>query len=174
LDEELLLPSSLDERLVVAAVTRDGELARELLPQVIAEFQKNNGKNPQAVRGERTLKALAAMAEGKPADAIALLEPITFDGSFSEAVDAWTIAQMQMKNWPAAAKGLAFMTSEPQRQRLSASLAFAYASLARVQVELGQKDEARKSYQKFFDLWKDADPDVPLLVQAREEFSRLR
>ena len=47
-------------------------------------------------------------------------------------------------------------------------------SLARVQVELGQKDEARKSYQKFFDLWKDADPDVPLLIQAREEFVRLR
>ena len=173
LDEDLLLPGSLDERLVVAAILKDGELARQLLPPALVEFKKDNGTNPQAVRGEKTLQALAAMAEGKPAEAIALLEPITFDGSFSEAVDAWTIAQMQMKNWPAAAKGLAFMTSEPQRQRLSASLAFAYASLARVQVELGQTDEARKSYQKFFDLWKDADPDVPLLVQAREEFARL-
>ena len=47
------------------------------------------------------------------------------------------------------------------------------ATLARVQAELGQKEEARKSYQNFFDLWKDADPDVPLLVQAREEFAKL-
>ncbi len=100
----------------LAAILKDGELARELLPPAIAEFKKDNGTNPQAARGEKTLQALAAMAEGKPAEAIALLEPITFDGSFSEAVDAWTIAQMQMKNWPAALKGLEFMTSEKQRQ----------------------------------------------------------
>jgi len=173
LEEELLLPGSVAERLVVAAVTKDGALARELLPQAIAEFKKDNSKNPQALRGERALRALAEVADGKPAEAIALLEPVTFDAQSSEAVGIWTIAQMEMKNWPAAAKGLEIMTAEQPRQSLSARLAFAYASLARVQVELGQKDEARKSYQKFFDLWKDADPDVPLLVQAREEFSKL-
>ena len=173
LEEELLLPGSLDERLVVAAVTRDGALARELLPQAIAEFRKDNSKNPQAARAERALQALAEFAEGKPAEAIALLEPVTFDQQSSEAVSIWTIAQMQMKNWTAALKGLEFMTSEKQRQGLSAHAAFAYASLARVQMELGQKEDARKSYQKFFDLWKDADPDVPLLIQAREEFAKL-
>ena len=62
------------------------------------------------------------------------------------------------------------MTAEQPRQSLSARLAFAYASLARVQVELEQKEEARKSYQKLFDLWKDADPDLPLLIQARREY----
>ena len=172
-DEELLQPGSLDERLVVAAITKDGLLARELLPQALEESKKNNGKNPQAARAERALQALAELAEGKPAEAIALLEPVSFETQSSEAVSIWTIAQMQMKNWPSAARGLAVMTSEKQRQGLSATMAFAYASLARVQAELGQKEEARKSYQKFFDLWKDADPDVPLLIQAREEFARL-
>ena len=43
----------------------------------------------------------------------------------------------------------------------------------RTYAQLGQKEEARKSYQKFFDIWKDADPDVPLLLQAREEFAKL-
>ena len=38
---------------------------------------------------------------------------------------------------------------------------------------MGKTDEARKSYQKFFELFKDADPDLPLLVKAREEFSKL-
>ena len=170
LDEELLFPGSLDERLVLAAITRDGALARELLPQAIVEFQKDNGTNPQAARGEKVLQALAELAEGKPAEAIALLEPITFDGSYAEAVNIWTIAHMQMKNWPAALKGLQFMTAEQPRQGLSATTAFAQVSLARVQIELGQKEEARKSYQKFFDLWKDADPDVPLLIQARQEY----
>ena len=174
LEEELLLPGTLDERLVVAAVTGDGALARELLPQAIEEFKKDNSKNPQALRGERALQALAEVADGQPAEAIALLEPVSFDAQSSDAVGIWTIAQMQMKNWPAAAKGLAIMTGEKPGQNLSARLAFAYASLARVQVELGQKEEARKSYQKLFDLWKDADPDLPLLIQAREEFVRLR
>ena len=43
-----------------------------------------------------------------------------------------------------------------------------------MQAQLGQKDEARRSYQKFFEIWKDADPNLPLLVQAREEFAKLR
>ena len=38
---------------------------------------------------------------------------------------------------------------------------------------MGQKEEARKNYQKFFELWKDADPDLPLLIQARDEFAKL-
>ena len=171
-DEELLLPGTLDERLVVAAITRDGALARELLPQAIAEHKKNNSKNPQSARAERAMQALAELADGNPAEAIALLEPVTFDAQSTEAVSIWTIAQMQMKNWLAALKGLELMTSEKPRQGLSATTAFAYASMARVQMELGQKEEARKSYQKFFDLWRDADPDVPLLIQARDEFNK--
>ena len=45
--------------------------------------------------------------------------------------------------------------------------------LARAQAALGNRDEARRRYQAFFDFWKDADADIPLLLQAREEFSKL-
>ncbi len=45
--------------------------------------------------------------------------------------------------------------------------------LARTQAKMGQKDEARKNYEKFFEIFKDADPDLPLLVQARDEFAKL-
>jgi hypothetical protein len=34
-------------------------------------------------------------------------------------------------------------------------------------------DRARKAYETFFDLWKDADSDVPILIQARKEYARL-
>jgi len=36
----------------------------------------------------------------------------------------------------------------------------------------GQAD-ARAAYERFLKLWKDADADVPLLVQARREFDKL-
>jgi hypothetical protein len=38
----------------------------------------------------------------------------------------------------------------------------------------GDTSGARKSYQDFFALWKDADPDLPVLVQARKEYDTLR
>ena len=33
---------------------------------------------------------------------------------------------------------------------------------------------SRQAYQDFLALWSEADPDVPLLNQAREEYARLR
>jgi hypothetical protein len=33
---------------------------------------------------------------------------------------------------------------------------------------------SKTAYQDFFSLWKDADPDVPFLTQARAEYARLR
>lgn len=33
---------------------------------------------------------------------------------------------------------------------------------------------ARTAYQDFFALWKDADPDLPVLVQARKEYEQLK
>ena len=37
----------------------------------------------------------------------------------------------------------------------------------------GKTGEARREYQDFLALWKDADPDVPLLQQAKGEYARL-
>ena len=34
--------------------------------------------------------------------------------------------------------------------------------------------KARKAYQDFFTLWKDADPDIPILKQAQREYAGLR
>ncbi len=36
------------------------------------------------------------------------------------------------------------------------------------------KVKARTAYQDFFALWKDADPDVPVLLQAKSEYAKLR
>ena len=155
------------------APTRDGTAGRELLPQAIEQFRKDNGASPDAAAGERALRALAMLADGKPAEAIPLLEPVTFDDRHAEQVSVWTIAQLQSENWTPAIKGLTLMIGN-QRRGFDGTKAPAMVWLARAQVALGQRDEARKSYQAFFDFWKNADPDVPLLLQAHDEFGRLR
>lgn len=33
---------------------------------------------------------------------------------------------------------------------------------------------SRKAYQDFFALWKDADADLPALIEARKEYERLK
>jgi hypothetical protein len=37
----------------------------------------------------------------------------------------------------------------------------------------GESAAARKSYQDFLTLWKDADSDIPILKQAKAEYARL-
>jgi hypothetical protein len=38
----------------------------------------------------------------------------------------------------------------------------------------GDKDKARAAYQEFLTLWKDADPGVPILQQAKVEYAKLQ
>jgi tetratricopeptide (TPR) repeat protein len=45
--------------------------------------------------------------------------------------------------------------------------------LGRAYVIAGDTAKARAAYQDFFALWKDADPDVPLLKEAKAEYEHL-
>jgi len=38
----------------------------------------------------------------------------------------------------------------------------------------GDTSKAKAAYQDFFNLWKEADPDIPILKQARAEYAKLR
>jgi len=38
----------------------------------------------------------------------------------------------------------------------------------------GDKIKAKAAYQDFFTLWKDADRDIPILMQARAEYAGLQ
>jgi eukaryotic-like serine/threonine-protein kinase len=38
----------------------------------------------------------------------------------------------------------------------------------------GDTARARQAYQDFFALWKDADPDIPVLQDARREYEKLK
>jgi DNA-binding winged helix-turn-helix (wHTH) protein/tetratricopeptide (TPR) repeat protein len=47
--------------------------------------------------------------------------------------------------------------------------ALPHLGLARAYVQQGHKDKARAAYQDFLTLWKDADPDIPILRAAKAE-----
>lgn len=56
---------------------------------------------------------------------------------------------------------------------------FALGSLANLELGRayamsGETTKAARAYEDFFSLWKDADPDTPILREAKVEFARLK
>jgi serine/threonine protein kinase len=52
--------------------------------------------------------------------------------------------------------------------------ALAHLGLGRAYALQGDTAKARAAYQDFLTLWKDADPDVPILKQAKAEYANMR
>jgi hypothetical protein len=46
--------------------------------------------------------------------------------------------------------------------------------LARAYVVSGDTAKAKSAYQDFLALWRDADPDIPILQQAKAEYAKLQ
>jgi eukaryotic-like serine/threonine-protein kinase len=52
--------------------------------------------------------------------------------------------------------------------------ALAHLQIARAYTLQSDIAKAKAAYQGFFDIWKDADPDIPILKQAKAEYARLQ
>ena len=52
--------------------------------------------------------------------------------------------------------------------------ALAHLGLARAYEMSGDTAKAKTAYQDFFVLWKDADPDIPILKEAKAEYAKLQ
>ena len=51
--------------------------------------------------------------------------------------------------------------------------ALAHLQLARAFVSMGDKAKAKTAYQDFLTLWKGADPEIPVVAEAKKEYARL-
>jgi tetratricopeptide (TPR) repeat protein len=51
--------------------------------------------------------------------------------------------------------------------------ALAHLQLGRAYVMAGDTSKAKTAYQDFLTLWKDADPDIPILKEAKAEYAKL-
>ena len=49
----------------------------------------------------------------------------------------------------------------------------AHLQIGRAYAMSGDQAKARAAYQDFLTLWKDADPDIPILKQAKSEYAKL-
>ena len=52
--------------------------------------------------------------------------------------------------------------------------ALAHIQLGRAYALSGDTTKARAAYKDFLSLWKDADPDIPILEEAKAEYEKLQ
>jgi hypothetical protein len=53
-------------------------------------------------------------------------------------------------------------------------MALSRLGLARAYTQQGDQSRARIEYQNFLALWKDADPDIPILRDAKVEYEKIK
>ena len=149
---------------IIAELTRrsptDTVLNKILLPLVQARIALQRGDTPQAIQLLETTK---------PYEGYALFQISYLRGQ------AYLSAPVR--------EGLASGIAATEFQKIldrrgsqptSPIYVLAHLGLARAATMQGETAKARKAYQDFFALWKDADPDVAVLQEARREYEKLK
>ena len=135
-----------------------------------------------------TIRALVALKHSQPSKSIELLQTtISYEGGTPiEGGSEFFLGAGTL--YPAYVRGLAYLAT---RQGAEAAAEFqkildhrgivicdpigalAHLQLGRAYALLVDKSKANSVYQDFLTLWKDADPDIPILKQAKAEYANL-
>ncbi len=84
------------------------------------------------------------------------------------------LAYLQQKMGKEAAAEFQNIISRRGVDPVAVEHTLAHLGLARASVLMGDSATARKEYQDFLALWKDADQDLPILIQAKKEYEALK
>jgi ATP/maltotriose-dependent transcriptional regulator MalT len=128
-----------------------------------------------------SVRAELEISRGNPARAIVLLQE-TPPYEFGWKAQNWTNydrgrAYLELKRGKEAAAEFQKILDH-RGACLAGSLspvvyALSQVQLARALAISGDRAAAQTAYQTFFNLWRDADPDVPMLKQAKSEYAKL-
>src|SRR5260370_426786 len=128
-----------------------------------------------------TIRAAMKLHDHDPAAAVEILRPtIKYDladvESFNSVYPAYIrgLAYLEMGEGRLAAVEFQKLLDHPGRVGREVIGALARLQLARAQKIMGDEAAARKSYEDFLTLWKDADSDIPIYQQAKAQHARLR
>jgi len=75
---------------------------------------------------------------------------------------------------PAAVAEFQRIIDRPEFSPVSPFHTLAHVQQARAYVSSGDTAKAARAYDQFFAAWKNADADVPILIEAKAEYARLR
>jgi len=129
-----------------------------------------------------TVRAAIEIDRNNPAKAIEFLESALYESGQGSDVE------FGVMYYPAYVRGQAYLllhhgaeaavefhklVDHPSMLANNPLFVLAHLGLARALEMQGQRGGSRAAYQEFFNLWKDADPDIPILQQAKAEYAKL-
>jgi serine/threonine protein kinase/tetratricopeptide (TPR) repeat protein len=132
------------------------------------------------------LRALAELGRGKPADSVERLEitrqyelapnGLNFTNSYLGGLHSAYVrgeALVAEHRYPEASAEFQKILDHRGIAGTDPIGALAHLQLGKVFALSGDKAKAKAAYEAFLALWKDADPDVPILKRAKAEYARL-
>jgi len=143
---------------------------------LIAEISRSGVKDTVSMYYDLPmLRALMALKAHHPAEAIHELEPARIYQMRDFKVPTFRArAEVEAGMFDRAAEDYRLILANQGVDPTSPLYSLAHLRLARVLVLESKPDQARAEYEALFTAWKDADPQLPLLVQAKEEYARLK
>jgi hypothetical protein len=166
------------------ALAGDSREATQLATELDRQFPKNTILQLNYLP---TIRAAEQLWDGggriDPAKAIEMLAPVTpYElgiTALEEGLSLYPVyvrgqALLLARNGSAAATEFQKIIQHPGVVQNEPIGALAYLGLARAYALSHDSAQAHAAYQEFFALWKDADPDVPILKQARAEYAKLQ
>jgi eukaryotic-like serine/threonine-protein kinase len=179
-----IAPKSRDaQTLACLVLTRTGDLrrAKSLLDDLAAAHVSNTIVQSAWLP---TARAQASLVNQKPAQALDLLESakpyergqLIGNLSYSCMIPVYLRGEAYLATKQGAEALAEFQKLSNSRGIVGNCWSGALAILgqARAQALSGSTNAARNSYQQFFELWKTADADTPILKSARAEFAKLK
>ena len=131
--------------------------------------------------------ALAAGELEAAADAFSAAEPelkaFFSNGAPDRSIVSNSVLHRDRVAWVKKARGDLRGAIEQYRELLAPDIGSKWVAvlepryvleLARLDAKAGDTDAAKKEYERFLNLWKDADPDIPVLQEAKAEYAKLR
>jgi serine/threonine protein kinase/tetratricopeptide (TPR) repeat protein len=159
----------------VYAACGDTGRAQSLLEEAVRLYPKDT---PIVAVVGPLVKAQISRVHGKHDEAIQLLESLRgYDlGLLSGLSNNYLRGEVYLDQRRGNEASVEFQKIIDHRgvDPLSALHPLAHLGLARAAAISGDLGKSRIEYQNFFAAWKDADPDLPVLVQARKEYDQLK
>jgi predicted Zn-dependent protease len=131
------------------------------------------------------LRALLALNHGEPSRAVEALQVnlpyelgvplVWFNGSFGVLYPVYVRGEAFLKAHQGAEAAAEFQKILDHRGIVGPDPigALAHLQLGRALLMSGEKAKAKVAYQDFLNLWRDADPDIPIFKQAKAEYAKL-
>lgn len=166
---------SINGAAMIYAECGDATRSLALLAEALKLYPKDT---PTVAMFAPVIRAQVERGRGNPAQALQLLESVRrYDlglivGMGNNYLRGQTLLDQRRGNEAAAE----FQKIIDHRgiDTMSELRPLAHLGLARAAAISGDVAKSRTSYQNFFALWKDADADLPILIQARKEYEELK